>query len=238
MKLNVIIPVRNMDKELEILKLNLSKIFTQQNIEATYYIVYQEDDVPFNKGMLNNIGFLIARVNNKSDNFLFNDVTVFPLSSEVYNFNHELNTDEIYNPYGYKFCVSRFFMTNGTTFKKINGYSNKYNGWGYEDTDLQKRILYKSVKINREIFWLRENNSVDLLNSDKFHDKLLNMENKMKEAENTTKKIFDSIWNNSKIVDRRINILLDGLSSLNIYKYINNIKYSSNCIKIYVSIGS
>ena len=49
-------------------------------------------------------------------------------------------------------------MTNGTTFKKINGYSNKYNGWGYEDTDLQNRILYQSVKINREKFWLRENN--------------------------------------------------------------------------------
>jgi hypothetical protein len=39
-------------------------------------------------------------------------------------------------------------------FEKINGYSNKYWGWGYEDTDL----LYRCFKNNIELDTLRINN--------------------------------------------------------------------------------
>lgn len=232
--LNVIIPIRNRDKELNKLKINLSKIFKEQGITPIYYIVYQDDNLEFNKGMLSNIGFLIAEKYNFSNHFLFNDVTVYPLSSSVYNYNFKLDNDVVYNPYGYLHCLARFFLINHDTFLKINGYSNKYYGWGYEDTDLQNRILYKNIKINRDIFWLRENDSKTLLNSDKFQDTIKNIKQKMNKASKTTKKIYNNIWNNSNIKNIGKVLDTDGLSSLSISKHVKYIEREGNCIKIYV----
>jgi hypothetical protein len=39
-------------------------------------------------------------------------------------------------------------MFNVETFKKINGYSNKYWAWGYEDTDLLYRCKQKGVELD------------------------------------------------------------------------------------------
>jgi hypothetical protein len=34
-------------------------------------------------------------------------------------------------------------------FEKINGFSNSYNGWGYEDDDIRKRINRYNIPIER-----------------------------------------------------------------------------------------
>lgn len=44
--------------------------------------------------------------------------------------------------------VGGAFMLQIDQYKKINGYSNKYFGWGQEDDDMYERVnfVFKSVK--------------------------------------------------------------------------------------------
>ena len=228
MNLSIIVPVRDRDKELNTLIYNLSKIFKTQGITYTFYIVHQDDDNPFNKGLLNNIGFLYAEKNNFTDNYLFNDVTVYPLKSNNYNFNFKYENNIIYNPFGYKHCLSRFFLTNKKTMYKINGYSNEYWGWGYEDEDIQKRCKLHNVIINRNIFTHRSHNK----HPKKFFDIKSNHTRNWKLAQKTTKKIFKTKWKKKKNILH--NLTNEGLSSIDLNKYIKKTIINNNIINIYI----
>ena len=153
--MNVIIPIRDREKELDILTDKLVDIFKKQNIQYNIIIIEQCDGKKFNKGKISNVGFLEAERMNFSDNYLFNDVDVFPINDKIidYKFHKKIKNSEIIrHPYGHKHCFSCFFLITGTIFKKINGYSNNFWGWGGEDTNLEHRARALEIKINRENF--------------------------------------------------------------------------------------
>ena len=231
MKLNIIIPFKknkyHTNFMLNFLIINLSLIFKKQNIKYFFYIVEQVDDLSFNKGLLNNIGFIYSEKKNFSKNYLFNDLTVSPKNHLIYNFNFNIEDNKVYNCYGYYHCLARFFLINEKTFRKINGYSNKYNGWGYEDTDLQKRCENKNVIIDRTIFLERNHHKKNYY----FNDIIQNLDNKFHIAEVTTKKIFEKIWFDNKNMDF---INKDGLSDANKYYKIVSEDIANNIIRIKV----
>lgn len=230
MNLNIIIPVRNREQELKEIIKNLSEILTKQNIKFHFFVIYQNDNKLFNKGILNNIGFLYAKDKNTCNNFLFNDVNVYPRSPEIYNFNYIIKSNEIYNPYGYHHCLARFFMTQKSTFEKLNGYSNMYNGWGYEDTDLQRRAMHKNVNINRNIFWKRTKMSRY------FVDSYINSREKMRIAEKTTKITYYNKWDKKNQKDIDIEISNDGLTCINLKNYVISTEDGDNITKVFVEI--
>ena len=240
MKLSVIIPVRNRDRQLNTIINKLSNIFKATDIEYRFYVVYQDDDKLFNKGKLNNLAYLYAVNDNFSSNFLFNDVTVFPNYNFDYKYPFENNV--IYNPFGYHHCLGRFFLTNASTYKKLNGYSNKYNGWGYEDTDLQKRCELFNVTIDRENFCGRVRNLN--CNFRWFYDEysIRYTSSKMDIAANPggTAEIFNKKWPPLPNTLNHIthDILTDGLTALNIKEHVNRVEKvdDKKLVKIYATI--
>jgi len=151
MKLNVIIPIRNREKDLYNITSVLEQIFEKQNIDARYIIIEQEEGKKFNKGKISNAAFLISRKDNFSDNYLFNDVDSWPKKASVINYR-EKTSNSFIHPYGHKHSLGGFFMTDKSCFEKINGYSNNYWGWGGEDVDLQNRANAHIVFIDRKNF--------------------------------------------------------------------------------------
>jgi len=159
-KLNVIIPIRNRDKELDKITDHLDYIFSQQNIIAKYYIVEQNDGKKFNKGKISNAAFKEAIKDNFSQYYLFNDVDVFP--RDEYLIDYRTPTDNIIkHQYGQKHCLGCFFLTTKQVYQKINGYSNNYWGWGGEDVDLHNRAKVHGIFIDRKGFIKRPNSIMD-----------------------------------------------------------------------------
>jgi hypothetical protein len=216
-KLNVIIPIRNRDKELNEITDVLEDIFKKQNINATYYIVEQEQGTKFNKGKISNAAFIESIKDNFSDYYLFNDVDVWPENSDVIKYN--INTDDIIShPYGQKHCLGCFFLTTKKTFRKINGYSNNYWGWGGEDTDLENRAQCKNVEIDRSDFKYRgklNNGIIDDVSGDSILTKKNTHNQKLK------------ISNSNKYKQNPDSIYLDGLTTCK-YKIISKNLYKQN----------
>ena len=216
-KLNVIIPIRNRDKELNEITDILEDIFKKQNIDAKYYIVEQEEGAKFNKGKISNAAFIESLKDNFSDYYLFNDVDLWPENSNVIKYN--INTENIIrHPYGSKHCIGGFFLTTKKTFREINGYSNNYQGWGGEDTDLQNRAECKNIKIDRSDFKYRGKKNtgiIDDISGDSISTK--------KNAPNQKLKIKNS----KKYKQNPDSIYLDGLTTCK-YKIVSRVFYKQN----------
>jgi hypothetical protein len=156
-KLGIIVPFRNRHEHLfdftRVVKNYLS------NLDMNYEIIIVEQDNAklFNRGMLLNIGFKYAE-KMKCDYVVFHDVDMLPIDVD-YSYSPtplHLATDFVLKK---KETPREMFEQyfGGVTlfpveiFKKIDGYSNKYWGWGYEDTDL----LYRCEKNNIDLNTLR-----------------------------------------------------------------------------------
>ena len=213
MKLNVIVPLRDRDDILELFLYQMTKIFEAQGVEPTYFLAYQNNNNPFNKGILNNTCFQFAKKLNLSERFLFNDVSVFPRNDTVIDYKQEIKDGELYHFMGNDFCINRFFMINKNTYEFINGYSNLYNGWGYEDTDLQYRCDVAGVKIKRDNFKERfvQYSYIDII----FEDVV----EKYKKSKGTdTHKVFTKLHESGKTTKEiAAHFIDDGLSDLNKY---------------------
>ncbi len=128
----------------------------RKKIPFEIYVIQQDDAKLFNRGVLLNIGYTYAKKDN-CDYVVFHDVDMIP-------FRVDYSYSEIPVHLATRFKnVDRFMFDEyfgGVTlfpidvFEKINGYSNKYWGWGYEDTDL----LYRCVKNGIELDTLKIKN--------------------------------------------------------------------------------
>jgi len=156
-KLGIIVPCRNREQHLKTFLRLITKYLNRKNIEYVVIVVNQDNAKQFNRGMLLNIGFKYAKKLN-CDYVVFHDVDMIPVDVD-YSYSEiplHLATDlilqrgeknrEIFDEY---FGGVTMFPTE--VFEQINGYSNKYWGWGYEDTDLLLRCRVNDVnlKINK-----------------------------------------------------------------------------------------
>ena len=82
------------------------------------------------------------------DSFIFHPVDILPITT-----NYSINKTT-------KFCATshspdgRFYKSMGfkcTDYKKINGYSNNYWGWGLEDDDLFTRMDIHKIQFDTSI---------------------------------------------------------------------------------------
>lgn len=148
-KLTVIIPIRDKEKQLKELLPKLKNLLDYQRFNYNILIVEQSDGKSFNKGKLNNSGFLEAIKLFNPKHLLFFDVDNIPLKKD--SFQIELYNDIlIKHYYGYKDSIGGIFSCSKDTFYKVNGFSNSYWGHGNEHTDINLRAKILNITLDRD----------------------------------------------------------------------------------------
>ncbi|CAH8642160.1 unnamed protein product [Heterobilharzia americana] len=109
----------------------------------------------FNRGALLNSGFLEVSRFQEYDCFVLHDVDKLPEDDRLtYTCkSHPLHFSSALRSTGYKLLYSGFFggvvAFTREQFRKVNGFSNLYEGWGGEDDDLLIRVEKSGYKISR-----------------------------------------------------------------------------------------
>ena len=147
-KLGVIVPYRNRNEHLHKFKKSIVNYLESKNIDFVIIIVEQDNAKLFNRGKLCNIGFIESQKEN-CDYIVIHDVDMIPVDVD-YSYSKvpvHLATDNI--PFESYFGGMTLFPSN--IFEKINGFSNLYWGWGFEDDDLRYRCIKNDVTFQKII---------------------------------------------------------------------------------------
>ena len=148
-KLGIIVPYRNRFEHLEIFKQSIIKYLNDNGYTNYVIIIVNQDNAKlFNRGMLCNIGFIESQ-KQKCDYILIHDVDMIPIDVD-YSFSDvpiHLATDNI--PFESYFGGITLFPSE--IFKQINGFSNLYWGWGFEDDDLRYRCVKNNIPFEKHI---------------------------------------------------------------------------------------
>merc|ERR1712228_330649 len=127
----------------------------KQQLHYRIYLVNQTDSNTFNRAMLMNVGFVEAMKDHNWTCAIFHDVDLLPeddrnlyscpdqprhLSVAVDKFKYRLP---------YKGIFGGATAVRADQFRKLNGYSNMFWGWGGEDDDMSRRIHKEKLKITR-----------------------------------------------------------------------------------------
>ena len=154
-KLAIIVPYRDREEHLARFVPHMDKFLSDKDIEFKIFIVEQDNDKPFNRGWLLNVGFEISQKQGY-DYFCFHDIDMLPedescdyswvdkpthLASRLSKFKYRL----VYPEY-----IGGVTLFNKEHFKWINGFSNKYWGWGFEDDDLLYRCRQGGIPLDQQ----------------------------------------------------------------------------------------
>ena len=153
-KLGIIVPYRDRRQHLREFSRMMVRYMDRTNIPYHIFVIEQDFAKLFNRGALLNIGFKYAQENNCTY-VVFHDVDMIPHFVDysytdkplqlANNFivKNDVIKNEIFDEY-----FGGVTMFPMDVFKQIDGYSNKYWGWGYEDTDLLYRCIKNNIELN------------------------------------------------------------------------------------------
>lgn len=151
----IVVPFRDRQEHLNIFVRHMHKYLRWQMLEYRIFIIEQADNERFNRGMLMNVGFNEAM---KADNFtcvIFHDVDLIPedarndyscpssprhMSTAVSRHDYILKYKTLFGG------VEGFWVEH---YRRINGFPNRFWGWGGEDDDLYVRITEKRLSLTR-----------------------------------------------------------------------------------------
>ena len=244
----IIVPYRDRPEQLKIFLFN-SKIYFNEDKLDKYLnlkicVLEQANDKPFNYGRLSNAGYLINE--DFLDYVVINNVDFLPMIADYsYSENPILLIKHGHMNLPMQPSKKSKWVVKGTkrenffgnsvlipknVFKKVNGYSNSYWGWGYEDTDLKKRIDINNIEIKyRDGFFhpllhdnlgfvITEDNKAipsdtSLINKKNYDEKWLNNENYLSDGLNNLKfdvksneEIYKNLRNNALFEIRHIKV--------------------------------
>lgn len=153
-KLGVVVPYRNRPDHLNQFLIHIKSYLDMSGIDYEIIVVNQDNAKQFNQGMLQNIGFVEAK-KLRCDYVVFHDVDMLPIDVD-YSYSdiplHLATNFIIDNGEKEREIFNQYFggvtMFPMESFIKINGYSNKYWSWGYEDTDLLLRCEQKGLELD------------------------------------------------------------------------------------------
>ena len=154
-KLGIIVPYRNRLQHLLRFKREMISYLDSNGYDNYEIIIVEQDNAKlFNRGTLLNIGFNEAK-KLKCDYVVFHDVDMLPIDVD-YSYSdiplHLSTNFELEEGEKERTIFDEYF--GGVTlfpidkFEEVNGYSNKYWGWGYEDNDLLLRCKEKYIKLD------------------------------------------------------------------------------------------
>ncbi len=162
MKLGVIVPYRKRPTHLRQFQESIHEYLKDYDYELI--VVEQADDLPFNRGKLLNIGFKTA-IRKQCDYVVFHDVDMLPRDVD-----YSYSEVPLHLATNFVNSARELFKTyfGGVTlfpielFKRINGYSNEYWGWGFEDDDLLLRCTEQNVFTDFEIYEVPQQDTAGL----------------------------------------------------------------------------
>jgi hypothetical protein len=161
-RLSIVVPYRDRPEQLARFVPHLNAYFTRDKLDKDIpwrlTIVEQAAGKDFNRGLLKNIGFLLTEA--EADYVCFHDVDYLPIWADyrppdrptrIVWHGAELaplfpgSADAITHDYQTFFGGVVLFPT--ADFRRINGYSNDYWGWGFEDNDAAERCRTEDLAI-------------------------------------------------------------------------------------------
>ena len=146
-KLSLIIPYRQREEALKTIIPALEAYLPKQVENYEIIVVEQNDDQLFNKGLLNNIGFLLTE---DSDYVCFHDVDLIPQYSDYSYPTRPCHLSTFCSQFNYietpDAIMGGVNLFTKEDFKKINGYPISYIGWGGEDNNLHVRCQKKGME--------------------------------------------------------------------------------------------
>ena len=120
-----------------------------------YYFIHQNDNRPFNRGAMKNIGFLAIKykypVDYKNIILIFNDIDTLPYDKNVIDFN--TSHGNVKHFYGFNFALGGIFSITAGDFEKTNGFPNFW-AWGGEDNLIHDRAKRVGLTIDRSTFFV------------------------------------------------------------------------------------
>lgn len=147
----IIVPYRDREKDLR----RFLKHFEGTLFDI--YVIEQITEGKFNKGVLLNLGFMIASKVKKYKRFIFHDVDSYPDKAMLKLYSAGLTkTVHFASPHlGYKYTFQNFLggvigMTQ-KDFEECNGYPNDFLGWGGEDDAMYNRLATINAHVYRPI---------------------------------------------------------------------------------------
>ncbi|XP_076074124.1 beta-1,4-N-acetylgalactosaminyltransferase bre-4-like isoform X2 [Mytilus galloprovincialis] len=151
----IIVPFRDREIHLKIFLNNLHPILQRQQIEYGIYVVDLDLKVQFNRALLLNVGVLESLRLHDYQCFIFHDVDLLPENdNNLYTCpDNPRHMSVAVNRLKYKLPYDKIFggvaAISKEDFLKVNGYSNRYFGWGGEDDDMFNRINAMNLTITR-----------------------------------------------------------------------------------------
>ncbi|WAR15510.1 B4GT4-like protein [Mya arenaria] len=151
----IIVPYRDRPEHLEIFSKAIHTFLKKQNISYGIYVLELSLPTTFNRGLLLNIGYEVAKSEGQYDCFIFHDVDLIPTNEcnmylcdenaqHMSTFNTKfLNREKNAMPYAN--YIGGVLALTDDQFRKVNGFSNLYFGWGGEDDDMFARLKVKHV---------------------------------------------------------------------------------------------
>ena len=152
----IVVPYRDRLDQLGVFLSYMHLFLKNQNVNYWIYIINQADQNPFNRAKLLNVGFVEASMDFNWTCFIFHDVDLLPkVSDHLYKCHgqpHGMNSVveyETYDWYAYAQYFGGVSSILSEQFRKVNGYSNSYWGWGGEDDDMFMRLSHHNLSMTR-----------------------------------------------------------------------------------------
>lgn len=154
-KVAIIVPYRNRLEHLELFLQHMHRFLPLQNIEYAIYVVEQSEKHLFNRAKLFNIGYKEALRDKDYCCFIFHDIDLLPenphnlyvCSDQPRHMCVAIDTMRYVLPYAGIF--GGVVAIRKEQFEAVNGFSNRFYGWGGEDDDLALRIKLNGLDITR-----------------------------------------------------------------------------------------
>nr|XP_033495362.1 beta-1,4-galactosyltransferase 1-like [Epinephelus lanceolatus] len=154
-KVAIIIPFRNRHEHLKYWLYYLHPILMRQQSDYRVYVINQDGEGVFNRAKLMNAGYAEALKEYDFECFVFSDVDLVPMDDRnLYRcFDSPRHLAVAMDKFNFHLPYDHYFggviALSKEQFLKINGFPNTYWGWGGEDDDMYKRIIYSGMSISR-----------------------------------------------------------------------------------------
>lgn len=154
-KVAIIIPFRNRHEHLGYWLYYLHPILIRQQLDYTVFVINQDGEGIFNRAKLMNVGYVEARKTYDYDCFVFSDVDLVPLDDRnLYRcFDRPRHLAVAMDKFNFGLPYNTYYggvsSLSKAQYIKINGFSNTFWGWGGEDDDIYKRIVFRGMSISR-----------------------------------------------------------------------------------------
>ena len=148
-KLGIVVPYRNRKAHLERFMPHMHSYLDRLGVSHVLIIAEQADELPFNRGAMMNVGMVGGWED--CDYFCCHDVDLLPDNAEYRGCSQPLRLlDQNIDPDGKAYRHFNHYFGGVTAISRklaeqINGFSNRYWGWGLEDDNFLLRCLFAGL---------------------------------------------------------------------------------------------